>query len=35
MQVSPKVKARLLFVFPGFIFLLTVLGYPLGMLVYI
>ncbi len=34
MQVSPKVKARLLFVLPGLLFLLTVLGYPLGMLVY-
>ena len=34
MQVSPKVKARLLFVLPGLLFLLTVLGYPLGMLIY-
>ena len=34
MQVSPIVKARLLFVLPGLLFLLTVLGYPLGMLVY-
>jgi len=34
MQVSYKVKARLLFVLPGLLFLLTVLGYPLGTLIY-
>ncbi len=34
MQVSYKVKARFLFVLPGFLFLMTVLGYPLGTLIY-
>jgi ABC-type sugar transport system permease subunit len=34
MQVSYKVKARFLFVLPGVLFLLTVLGYPLGTLIY-